>query len=86
MRCPICEGAGQVSKVYCHGGGTTLMAYTVYYDEDGVLHDHDPNTHTDSYSCSEGHAWTEKRIKQCPAEGCGYGTVSDGDTIELSGG
>jgi len=73
MKCSECEESNQVSKVYMQGGSTTLMAYTTYWDEEGIYHDHDPNTHTRSYTCSNGHSWTIKRINPCPAEGCTHG-------------
>lgn len=74
MKCPVCEKSGQKSKVFPHGGTSTLMYYQPYYDEDGIYHHHDMNNHTQYYSCSNGHRWMVYSKKQCPAEGCDFGS------------
>ena len=58
--CPYCAANGEKSIVYDNGGTSTLMAWTPYYDEDGVYHSDDPNIYTNNYSCSNGHVWSEK--------------------------
>jgi len=73
MKCPDCVKEGKTSKVFDHGGSTTCMGWTPYWDEGGTYHSHDPNTHASSYSCSNGHIWVEKNRAQCPATGCDYG-------------
>ena len=35
------------------------MAGNVYFDEDGRKHDHDPNSCTTDFTCSQGHRWQE---------------------------
>ena len=44
-----------------------------YWDEDGVMHRHDPNQTTAGYRCSNGHEWVERTLSQCPAPECDYG-------------
>lgn len=68
MKCPVCEGEGQTSKVYPDGfGSTTAMLGETYWDEEGVWHSHDPNTSSEGYSCSRGHIWTVVQQQACPA-------------------
>lgn len=61
--CPICKVLKKKSIV--HGGVvmSTLMCTSSYYDEDGKYHYNDPNTHTYSYSCSNGHVFTIKKTQ-----------------------
>jgi len=73
MKCEKCVEAGDKSRVNAHGGTSTLMSYTPYYDEDGVFHNHDGNRRTSHYSCSNGHHWMAIGKKECPAEGCDFG-------------
>ena len=47
----------------------TAMAGQDYYDEDGRFHHHDPNSRTQQFTCSEGHAWVEVSTSGC--EPCG---------------
>lgn len=67
MKCPECVAANLRSRVTPGYSYTTAMAGVSYYDEDGIWHSHDPNHHTTSYSCSNGHQWTESRIYSCHA-------------------
>ncbi len=71
MKCPFCEQEGKKSKVTIGPGGSTLMGYSVFYDEDGQFHNHDPNTHSVQYACSNGHRFVDKEIRGCPS--CNYG-------------
>ena len=73
MKCEECVKAGEKSRVNSHGGMSTLMGYTPYYDEDGVYHNHDGNRKTNHYSCSNGHQWVEVGKNACPAKGCDFG-------------
>ncbi len=62
MKCPECEKEGKVAdKVFYHGGSSTLMMWNPYWDKDGNYHNNDPNIHTSSYQCTNGHGWTENR-------------------------
>lgn len=83
MKCPFCVEEGPKSTLQTNGmRAVTLLGYSTYWDEDGVHHDHDPNTHTQEYVCSEGHFYTVKSKSPCPAKGCDFGgeesTVSNG--------
>lgn len=69
MKCPTCVAEGKTSRVYPLGGFVTCMASYPYYDEAGNYHHHDPNTHTGSYQCSEGHKWSDSSKSPCPT--CG---------------
>ena len=82
MKCEKCVEAGQKSRVNSHGGMSTLMGYSPYYDEDGVYHRHDGNRKTNHYSCSNGHHWVEVGTKACPAEGCDFGGVFERREID----
>ena len=68
MKCPECVAEGKRSKVYVGGHSSTLMGYLAYYDEDGKLHDHDPNVYSTNYRCSNGHKWTESKKNKCWCE------------------
>ena len=59
MICPECKEQGLRSCVTPGAGTSTLMYCPGYYDEDGRYHSHDLNTSSTSYSCSNGHRWTE---------------------------
>lgn len=75
MKCAQCVASGKRSVVYPpRAWTTTLMGYTDYYDEEGAYHLHDPNTSGGAFHCSLGHNWTVVKRRQCPAEGCTYGT------------
>lgn len=58
MKCPECVKEGEKSRVYPGVSTTTSMSGERYYDEEGRLHVHDPNTTTADYTCSRGHKWT----------------------------
>lgn len=74
MKCSECAEASQVSKVFSRGSTSTLLGYSgSYWDEDGVRHDHDPNTITSGFECGRGHLWAVKSKRRCPAADCDYG-------------
>jgi hypothetical protein len=57
--------------VYVPGyGASTDMAFHPFYDENGVYHNHDGNTHGESWSCSNGHRWHRSWQSICPAPDC----------------
>lgn len=72
MKCPTCVTEGKRSRVTPHGRVTTAAAGRTYYDEDGVLHSHDPNRTDSNYSCTYGHRWTTRTYRTCPAPACGW--------------
>ena len=65
MICQECKAAGQTSRVSVGGGCTTAMYCPPFYDEEGKYHSHDLNTVTTSYSCSNGHRWSESGLTPC---------------------
>lgn len=69
MKCPECVKEDEKSTIQVGGMITTSMAWTPFYDEDGELHSHDPNTSSTSYSCSRGHKWSESYQHKCQ---CGW--------------
>lgn len=74
MLCPQCQEQGERSKVYAGMVSRTLMGGGErYWDEDGVLHAHDPNKSSKSFWCSKEHHWLMSLVTPCPAEGCDYG-------------
>ena len=73
MTCQECKKTGHKSTVRMGGSTSTCMGYKPYYDEDGVYHSHDGNTVASMYSCSQGHSWTLRGKRPCPAEGCDFG-------------
>ena len=85
MICKECKAEGNKSQVYPGHGSTTAMWVQPFYDEDGKYHHHDGNTTTYSYSCSNGHEWTESSIGSC---WCGWpekeDTPSGGTEVPVS--
>ena len=75
MICPVCKEQGKESFVYPGMGSTTLMYCQPYYDKKGVYHDHDSNTRSYSYSCSNRHSWGTISTGQCP--NCDFGKDSE---------
>ena len=65
MICSECKKLGLKSQVFLGGSTVTLMYCQPFYDEDGNYHHHDSNTTTTSYSCSQGHKWTESCKGRC---------------------
>ena len=65
MKCPDCESEGKTSIVHSGGTVSTLMLNDMFWDEDGKRHNHDPNWHTASYRCSNGHEWHDRRQREC---------------------
>lgn len=58
--CKACWSGGQLSKVYVKFSEAPLGEGTVFYDEDGRMHNHVPRGFEDKYKCSKGHEWVEK--------------------------
>lgn len=65
MFCKECKKLGLKSKVYPGLSSVTLLYCPPFYDEEGNYHDHDSNTTTTEYSCSNGHKWTEETTGSC---------------------
>lgn len=67
MKCPVCVEEGERSTLTVGMSSTTLMWSQPWYDEDGVYHDHDRNTRSTAYRCSNGHTWETRSKGGCPA-------------------
>ena len=65
MICKECKKKGLKSIVYPGVGQTTAMYFIPFYDEEGNYHDHDANTITTDYTCSNGHKWSKKTTGSC---------------------
>lgn len=64
--CSECSATGRIpERIYPGPGVTTLKYCQPFYDADGRLHNHDSNTRTVSYSCSNGHRWTAREGGWC---------------------
>lgn len=70
MKCLECIRLGKKSTVTPHECSVTLAYYTPYYDEEGIYHHHDKNTHTQQFTCSNNHRWETKSHGICS---CGWG-------------
>ena len=88
MICPRCKELGNKSSVTVGYSMSTLMYCPPYYDSEGILHNHDSNHHTATYTCSGGHDISVSSIRKCPS--CSYGsdkevvTVRDREPITIS--
>lgn len=80
MICPKCKHFGLKSTVTPHGGMSTSVQIYPYYDEEGVYHYHDNNTHVMRYTCSKGHKIVSKGTGQCP--NCTWGRDNKEVTVE----
>lgn len=68
MICKQCKEEGKTSRVMDNGSSTTTLMYCApYYNEEGKHHSHDYNTVMNSYYCTNGHHWNEKRYNTCPS-------------------
>ena len=56
----------------------------MFYDEEGDYHDHDPNTRSCFYTCSNGHQFWTKSKAPCPNTECDFGTAPE--TVEFAAG
>lgn len=79
MICQKCKDENKKSCVYDSGTISTDMASSHYYDEDGHIHFHNPNSHTQSFRCSNGHNFSQVVYDKCNR--CGYN--SGRDSIKL---
>ncbi len=68
MICKQCKEQGLKSIVYVGISSRALLYCPIFYDEEGRLHNHDSNTTTTGYHCSNGHSWTEKEYSHCWCE------------------
>jgi hypothetical protein len=69
MICSQCKAQLLKSTIHEGAGMSTAANVQRFYDEAGVHHVHDPNAHSTSYMCSQGHSWVEKVYNKCA---CGW--------------
>jgi len=55
MKCVECVRLGLKSTLHGTGGYSTLLNHDRFYDEEGALHIHDPNSTRSEMTCSNGH-------------------------------
>ena len=61
MICRYCKESGRTSRLYIGTAYRTAMGVTHYYDEQGHLHQDDPNVTSTDYHCSNGHQFQVRR-------------------------
>ncbi len=79
MICSRCKELGQKSSITVGYSMSTLMYCPPYYDSEGILHNHDGNNHTATYTCSQGHHITISSRRKCSS--CSYGNDSEVVTV-----
>ncbi len=72
MKCKECINEGKKSRISPGFSTVTAMYCSPYYDEDGNYHNHNSNTTTTEYGCSNGHHWTDRTSGQ-PCVNCDWG-------------
>lgn len=77
MKCPECVATGQASTLQIGPTFSTAMYSAPHYDEDGEYHMHDLNTRTTSYSCSNGHSFSQNVDPTCPNRNCEWGKTPE---------
>jgi len=84
MKCPVCVKLGVKSTLQGGAGTTTLMYCPPYYDEDGNYHNHDSNTTTSGWTCSNGHRFVTEGHGACPSspEHCDFQKTEKISVIE----
>jgi hypothetical protein len=65
VTCDHCAGSGLKSQVR-FTRQASMVAIDTFYDEEGHLHVHNPNTFTTRFLCANGHHWEEvERAAKC---------------------
>lgn len=65
MICEYCRVKGKESRVIISPDWVTLVYSPPFYDEEGRFHNHDPNSATAYYSCTNGHCWRGPLQRAC---------------------
>lgn len=65
MKCVACIAENERSKVFMSRVVLSPVPVLTFWDEDGVLHTHDPNRVVSNYHCSRGHSWEEVYEQAC---------------------
>jgi hypothetical protein len=69
--CPTCVAEGETSKVvWREEGPSTSIPWQPFTDENGWVHEHDPNANMHIFECTRGHEWSGIQRKAC---WCGWG-------------
>lgn len=61
MSCPTCN---DIQCQYLNGSKTLALSHQ-FYDMNGQFHNHDGNTETHHFRCSNGHFFTEEINNKC---------------------
>jgi Zn finger protein HypA/HybF involved in hydrogenase expression len=87
MICPKCKEEGKKSTVTKGSCISTLAYFPVWYDELGYEHRHDNNTVTQTYLCSNGHAFFENisHLSHCPTCGPKENWIHKNNYLTTSG-
>lgn len=80
MICTKCKELGQKSTIRIGTSMSTCANYQPYYDEEGVYHSHDGNSHSTTYHCSNGHNIYVSQTGTCP--NCDFGKDSYKVTVK----
>ena len=70
--CPICQENNQTSKVTELTSSSTAMYSQPFYDEEGNYHNHNRNTTTTVFKCSNGHTFVRKGHAGCKVKDCTF--------------
>jgi hypothetical protein len=66
MICEQCKLEGKTSTIQVGPTSSTCVYSPAFYDERGRLHQHDANSHTTQYVCSNGHHFSKTERYTCP--------------------
>ncbi len=80
--CPFCEKEGKTSRLPIPPVQSTSMVGELYFDEQGVYHNHDPNWNMAVWECSNGHQFMRRTRSGCPS--CDFGGEDDITLLEAS--
>lgn len=67
--CGECKAEWKRSMVTPEVPNRTRVDWKPFYDEDGHLHQHDPNVTVTHFTCSQGHHWNDEAKGKCA---CGW--------------
>lgn len=63
MICRACQAAGKMYRIAADVTVLTTLPWAPEFDADtGLVHHHDPNVATVTWSCSNGHTWQTKSM------------------------
>lgn len=87
LKCPVCIEMGLKSEVRMRGKGAWRDAVIapsddLFWDENGVYHDHGTGARSSMYHCSQGHRFKIARYRTCS---CGWRGGQDMTSVEMGG-